>query len=764
VIEEERKTDTELPKQSNVFLGRVTQFEQDEDTLRQSEEKWRFLLENTADVILNLDRNGVILFINHTVPGYTVEDIIGKTIYDFIPPEQHNKTKNAIAKVFQTGEAVDFETSITRPDGSLLLYSTRLGPVKDGEKIIGVTQISTDITESKKLEEALQESEEQHKAIFEGAIDGIIYADRKGNIIEVNPAFTDITGIPREEVVGKNATSLAKKFAKHKNLPSLLRAINQMLRGVPIEPYELEINNKIIEISTPVSGAESTGITAIIRDITERRKAEETLRESEEKYRTLVESAAESIATVDKEGVFLFMSETGAKRLGGKPEDYVGKTMWDVFPRKIADRQAASVRKVINTGEGMNVVVLTELQGQPRWYNTTVEPLRDSSGKITAAMIVARDIQELRQAEEQVRKLSSAVEQSIDGIAIGDLELKLLYVNNTFARMHGYLPKDMIGMPIAKLLNGQQTDMYKRLLDKLKTQDFWEGEIGHIKKDGTAFPTYVSVTVLKNNEGQSTGTLAVARDITEYKRREKEFNLYREKMARAEQLASVGTLSATLAHELTQPLTVMRLSIENALANLETMSSAASVKKNIKDSLTEVSNITSIVERFRNHARRSTKTITGEVDLKTVAERTVQLLSESARQAGMTIRLEGIDELPPVYSSDKDLEQLFFALVENAVQAANGKKNRRLIIGGDVQDEHIELRFSDNCGGIAPENLERIFEPFFTTRPAGEGTGLGLCIVQQIVSRAGGKVRVESKAGKGSTFFVTLPIHKRKIS
>jgi len=764
VIEEERKTDTELPKQSNVFLGRVTQFEQDEDTLRQSEEKWRFLLENTADVILNLDRNGVILFINHTVPGYTVEDIIGKTIYDFIPPEQHNKTKNAIAKVFQTGEAVDFETSITRPDGSLLLYSTRLGPVKDGEKIIGVTQISTDITESKKLEEALQESEEQHKAIFEGAIDGIIYADRKGNIIEVNPAFTDITGIPREEVVGKNATSLAKKFAKHKNLPSLLRAINQMLRGVPIEPYELEINNKIIEISTPVSGAESTGITAIIRDITERRKAEETLRESEEKYRTLVESAAESIATVDKEGVFLFMSETGAKRLGGKPEDYVGKTMWDVFPRKIADRQAASVRKVINTGEGMNVVVLTELQGQPRWYNTTVEPLRDSSGKITAAMIVARDIQELRQAEEQVRKLSSAVEQSIDGIAIGDLELKLLYVNNTFARMHGYLPKDMIGMPIAKLLNGQQTDMYKRLLDKLKTQDFWEGEIGHIKKDGTAFPTYVSVTVLKNNEGQSTGTLAVARDITEYKRREKEFNLYREKMARAEQLASVGTLSATLAHELTQPLTVMRLSIENALANLETMSSAASVKKNIKDSLTEVSNITSIVERFRNHARRSTKTITGEVDLKTVAERTVQLLSESARQAGMTIRLEGIDELPPVYSSDKDLEQLFFALVENAVQAANGKKNRRLIIGGDVQDEHIELRFSDNCGGIAPENLERIFEPFFTTRPAGEGTGLGLCVVQRIILGAGGKVHVESKAGKGATFYITLPINKSKES
>jgi len=186
--------------------------------------------------------------------------------------------------------------------------------------------------------------------------------------------------------------------------------------------------------------------------------------------------------------------------------------------------------------------------------------------------------------------------------------------------------------------------------------------------------------------------------------------------------------------------------------------------KNIKDSLTEVSNITSIVERFRNYARRSTRGIAGEVDLKAVAERTVQLLSQSARQARVTLRLEGMDELPPVYSSEKDVEQLFFALIENAVQAADGKKNRRLIIGGDVQDGHIELRFSDNCGGIAPENLDRIFEPFFTTKPAGEGTGLGLCVVQRIILEAGGKVRVESKASKGTTFFITLPINKGKES
>jgi C4-dicarboxylate-specific signal transduction histidine kinase len=249
-------------------------------------------------------------------------------------------------------------------------------------------------------------------------------------------------------------------------------------------------------------------------------------------------------------------------------------------------------------------------------------------------------------------------------------------------------------------------------------------------------------------------------DITESKRREKELNIYREKMARAEQLASVGTLSATLAHELAQPLTVIRLSIDNALAKLETIPSAATVIKNIEDSLTEVSIITSIVNRFRNYARRSSKTTAGEVDLKAIAERTLQLLSQSAQLAKVTLRFEGMDKLPPIYSYEKDLEQLFFSLVENAVQAADGKESHQLIISGAARDEHIELQFSDDCGGIAPESLDRIFEPFFTTRPEGEGTGLGLCIVEHVVSRARGKVRIESEAGKGTTVFVTLPINE----
>ncbi len=240
--------------------------------------------------------------------------------------------------------------------------------------------------------------------------------------------------------------------------------------------------------------------------------------------------------------------------------------------------------------------------------------------------------------------------------------------------------------------------------------------------------------------------------------------MYREKMAHAEQLASLGTLSATLTHELNQPLTAIRLSIDNSLAELETTSCPNSVIEDLKEGLTGVSDAASIVKRFSNLAGKSSGKIVTEVNLKAVAERIVKLLKESARRARVSLQLKGMDKLPPIRSNEKDLEQLFFALVENAIQAADGKKSHRLIISGGVKDEHIELRFADDCCGIAPKNLDKIFEPFFTTRPIGERTGMGLCIVERIVSGAGGKIRVESKAGKGSTFFVTLPINAGRRS
>jgi len=884
-MQEERNIRVELLEKSSVFPDRTEQFEHTEKA-HESEGKW-LLLKNPHDVVLNLDRDGTILFINPTLPGFTIEDTIGKTIYDFIPSIQHKKIRKAIKEVFKTGEVVSFETSLFGPDGSLLRYSTHLSPVKNCDKVVCVAQVFINITKRKKAKEETK----KYKTISDRAGYGTAMSDLKGNLTYVNDSFARMHGYKKvDELIGKNlsvfhnaeqienvnrlntqlirqgnyvaeevwhtrkdgttfpalmngtlirsekgeplflaytiiditdrnkakeqltntnkrleyilatspvttymceaggnwaATFISENFRDqfdyepnqfvedqnfwvehvhpddrqriiaglsrifeddfhvheyrflHKDgsyrwvhdetrlirdeqgkplecigywtditerkkaeqhLKILDAAIASSINAVAIADIEgnlTYVNNSFLKMWGYKNDKQILGKPAVkfwqleeraskvvdvlrnkeswigelttkrkdgstfyvqlsassvidengelicmmgsFMDITERKRFMQAIRQSEKRYRTLVESAGETIATINEDGVFLFINKTGAERLGGKPEDFIGKTMWDLFPKKIADRQADGVRKVINTGKERNVVALTELQGLLRWNNTSIVPFRDSDGKATTAMVIARDIHES-------------------------------------------------------------------------------------------------------------------------KRREEELNIYQEKMARVEQLTSLGTLGATLAHELTQPLTVIRLSIQNSLAELETMSCPSTVVEDLKKGLSGISSVISIIGRFRNFARISSEKTVKIVDLREIAERTVELLDENAWRAKVTLQVKGMDILPPIYSHKKDLERLYFSLVENSIQAADGKKSRQVIISSAIRDGHIELQFSDNCGGIAPENLKRIFEPFFTTKNVSERTGLGLCVVERIVSQLGGKVRVESKLGKGSTFFVTLPI------
>lgn len=516
------------------------------------------------------------------------------------------------------------------------LFSTsRLQFLEELGQLIGIA------AERRKAELALEQSEEKFRRITEQGFDVVFTAELDGTLTYASPSAKRVYGYSPEEMIGKNAS----EFISESSMPNMIQQFKEIAEGKSFENREIEIRRKdgskaVIEVNaTPIyDGEKLIGAQASARDITERKRTIRALRESEENYRTLVESAGESIASIDENGMFLFMNTTGADRLGGKPEDYVGKTMWDLFSRAHADRQMASIRKVLEKGHGTTFTSLTELKGQLRWHSTTIEPLRKVDiGSPTGVMVIARDIHDARLAEEELAN-------------------------------------------------------------------------------------------------------------------------YRERMAHTERLASLGTLSATAAHELTQPLTVIRLSLDNLLDDLRAASAPEDFTRKLENSLAEVSNITAIIDRFRSFARKSSETTMGPVNLQAVAEKIVMLLSAGAQRARVKLSLDDIDKLPFIYGNEKDMEQLFFALFQNAIQAADGEKARELVVAGAVKDRHVELRFADTCGGIAPENIDVVFEPFFTTKPPGQGTGLGLCIVQQIAARTGGKVSIESEFGKGTTFFVALPV------
>jgi len=748
----------------NLYGMDVTEHQKAQEVFRKSEEKFRLAMETTNDALWdwNIVTNEVYRNPRHaTMLGYEPHEMAAsqEEWEKLIHPDDRQAVFQ-ISEEHLTGKRDSFEIEYrlrTKSGdyvwvlgrGKIVAYNNDGSPAR----MIGT---NIDITERKKLHE-------RDEIILKTSIDGFWLADSQGRILEVNDAYCRMSGYSRDELLTMSVQDVEAVEAPQETLQHIQRIMDKGFHR--FQSSHRRKNGTIMDLDISVNYLELDGgrTFAFFRDITEQRNMEKALAENEEKYRTLVECARDSIFTLDERGVFLFVNKVWAETLGYQPEDLAGKTLWDVFPKKLAERQAANVRKVIETGQGINSISLTEIQNKPRWYSATIEPLKDDHGRVTTAMIIARDIDDMKRAEEQIHKLSSAVESSINGIAIGDAEGNLTYVNHAFLEMWGYdHENEVLGRNVIELW--EMRDEAENVLNTLRDRNGWIGELAARKKDGSGMNVQACATLVTDENGKPISMMGSFVDISETKRKEEELNKYRGQMARAEQLASLGTLSATVAHQLTQPLTVIRLSMDNALDELEATSSSETVIRRLKDSVTQVSNITSIIGNFRNFARKSSGKTVAEVNLKMVAVRIARLLSESARSANIELRVRDMSELPCPWMNETDLEQLFFALIENSIQAADGKKTRQLVISGALKDKGIELRLSDDCGGIAPENLDKIFEPFFTTKPRGQGTGLGLCIVQDAISRMSGHVRVESDFGEGTTFIINLPIEKDKIS
>jgi PAS domain S-box-containing protein len=604
------------------------------------------LLDALPEAISMTDLDGRICYVNRAFlkdSGLHAEQVIGKTFPEthLVDPERFNTLHQRMLPLLMAeGTVREVEALAVSPDGSRSAVLVDLTLLRDeGDRPSHIVAVVRETTALEAAESSLIESERRYREIVETVGDLIVTFDMDAKVCSVNLAIQTMLGFDAEQVIGQPIGA----FVLPEHREEIESRIRHILCGQSVrsETVLADRENRGVYVEyTAGPLAEHgriVGGRCIAWDITKRKRLERQLKASEERYRALVESAGETIATVDEDGRFLFMNSTAAQRLGGRVEDFVGKTMWDLFPPAVADFQAADIRQVIRTGEGRNTVSLSFVGGEMRWYNTTIQPLRDSEGNITAGLVIARDIHEFKKAQDELAA-------------------------------------------------------------------------------------------------------------------------YSERMIRAEQLASLGTLSATLSHELTQPLTVIRLSIQNSLNDLEKMSCPPGVVEDRRDGLAEVASLPANAERFRSFARRSSEKAARETSVSEAAARVMRLLQESARRAKVALEMQGLDALPAVCIHEKDLEQLFFALAQNAIQAADGQQSRRFTILGRREGELVALEFSDDCGGIAPESLPHIFEPFYTTKPAGEGTGLGLCIAQRVVAQARGQMSVESHYGSGTTFRVSLPI------
>jgi PAS domain S-box-containing protein len=402
-------------------------------------------------------------------------------------------------------------------------------------------------------------------------------------------------------------------------------------------------------------------------------------------------------------------------------------------------------------------------------------------------------------AMERLSELRTAVEQCADGIALADLNGQLRFVNDAWSRMHGYSSNELVGRHLSVFHNKEQLEtevnpFNRRLLES----DSVEGEVGHVRRDGTTFRTRMVTTLLRGQGQTPFGILGTAHDITERRRLEERLKVADMDLRQSQKLQAVGQLAAGIAHEINTPVQFIGDSLQfllesfgsqqgllvkyrEALAPLVKASGNEAIARELTEAET-ATDLTYIDEHAPAAFERAMEGV-GRISTIVKAMRTfghpdgAEKIPANLNQALLTTLIISrneykyvadveteLGEIPPVLCLIGELNQVFLNLIVNAAHAiadvVGQSGNRGVIrIRTTCEVDNVRIEFSDTGGGVPEKIKSRIFEPFFTTKEVGRGTGQGLAIAHSVVvDKHGGSLTFETEAGKGTTFIVLLPI------
>lgn len=537
-----------------------------------------------------------------------------------------------------------------------------------------------------------------------------------------------------------------------------------------IKPLEKSINELTnISATYMVENEEQSdlGIEGLIDEITKRKNAEEKLKV----LSSAVELSTEGIAVFNLNGDLLFVNNAYANMHGYNSENIIGKNMSTFQASEQLSIMETASKQTQESDEfrGEDWHIRSDGSVFPTYSNTSL--FKDELGNPIGMIATHRDITKLKKSEEEIRKLSSAVEQSIDGIAIGDLDSKLTYVNVAFAEMHGYSTDEMIGMKVEQLHENAQMKVFKKGMDEVKTKGSWGGEIERLKKDGATFPSYMSITLLKNKYGNLTAFLAITRDITKRKQMEEELKRYNEHLAdevkkrtndliQSEKMASLGQIVAGVAHEINNPLGFVNSNTEiikeyiQMLKNICKGKKAREIFKDINKLLHtnlkgmyRIAKTTKSLERFAIPYR-------GEkvpADINQGLKNTLLILSNQFKHRIKVT--ENYGNIPKIVCSIGQLNQAFTNIILNASEAMN--KGNIWIKTSKVKNI-ILIEMTDDGIGIAEDLIHKIFDPFFSTKEGYKG--LGLSLSYRIIQAHKGDIRIGSEVGVGTKVTISLPM------
>ena len=777
------------PDSAICIANDITARKKAEQAMRESEERFRTLVSNIPGAVYRsvYDGQWTVQFLSPAakdITGYDAWEFINNNVrspVDIMHPEDRKNVVESATRCIERRESYALEYRIIHADGEIRWVCDRgRGIFADNGDLLYIDGVIADITERRSREQTVRLQSKIVENMSEGV--SMVGADN-AKIIYGNRRFEQIFGYDAGELIGQNVEILNAP-SDHKT-PAAVRdeilavldengAWSGKIRNVRKDGTLFWTRASVTAFTTDDYGRVWV---CILEDITERLQTELLLKESEQRYRAIFQNAANGILVADIETKkFKFANPAICQMLGYSEEELTELGVADIHPEEDLEL-AHSEFDAVGRAEEFHVPELRCRRKDGMLLYVNISAARVSIGGQDYVVGFFTDITARKRAQQALRasevKYRSLIENIPDVTWTTSRQGRTIFISPNVERVYGYSPQEIYEHQDIWLGRIHPDDIekvkqgYELFFDKGIPYD---AEYRIKRKDGRWI--WLHDRAIKSYElGGEHYADGVLDDVTarkhveaELKRAENELQEFREKMVRAERLASLGTLSAMLAHELTQPLTVASLTIENSLDEFKKSSSSDITATGLRETLKQISNAAQIVDRFRSFARRSSPRSEHKLEPAKIAKKIVDLLAKSAARVKMTIKLDGMEELPPILCNQSDFEQLFFVLIQNAIQAAKGSTATILTISGSVRDSDMFLEFADNCGGIAPEHLDKVFEPFFTTKPPGQGTGLGLCIAEQIVSRYRGKIRVDSRFGSGATFCVILPVQSNSYS
>ncbi|NWG16520.1 MAG: PAS domain S-box protein [Chloroflexi bacterium] len=738
----------------------ITERKQAEADLRAASAYNRSLIEVSVDPLLVISPDGLIVDVNvaaESAVGWPRAKLINTCFSAyFTEPEQ---ARGLYEQAKAAGRVKDVELALRRRDGTALAVVCSAAVYRDEEgSPQGIFASLHDITERKRVEDALRQSEVRNRALLEAIPDLIIRFSPDGRYVDVKPASYFDPLLPAEQLIGMNARDVLPPDL----VPSFLERLERVVQSGETIVYEYEMveggqprtyESRLV----PYGEAE---VLSIVRDITERKRDELALRQHSERLRRVLEEMPVMLDAFDQQTNIVFWNRECERVTGYSAGEIIGnpRALEMLYPD--ADQRAHMMKVWEQSGGTFRDVEwpLTCKNGEVKiisWSNIADHWLL--SGWEFWSMGI--DVTERKRAEAALReseaRFRAVFDESAIGIAVGNVDGYLLFVNPAFCKMLGYRDDELTGLHYSQITHPDDRPAEQNLAVELieGKRASYQLEKRYVHKDGTLIWVRVSASAIRDENGRIQLGLALAEDITGARAAaQKALELATER----ERVQMVASFVQDASHEFRTPLSI----ISTSVYLLERISDLEGRQAQYEKITQQVKNLTALVENLLTMSRLDAELQLRRqpTDLNEMLRQAETALESAINHKQHRIRYELDKHLPLVPADHEKLHTALTNLLSNAVRFT--PPEGEITLQTYRQEGEVVAAIQDTGVGISPEAIRRIFERFYREDAiqSPTGFGLGLPIASKAIELHGGRIEVESEPGRGSVFRVVLPL------